>query len=308
MPLGDRLLTLSDLNQFNAETERMRMYKLFAVGILSLFCFRCSGDAFAQAPDFHIYLCFGQSNMQGSAKIEAQDKTTHDRFLLLQSTNSIYPRRKKGQWVTAKPPLCRAGTGLGPANSFGKTMLKHLPENIKVGIVHVAVAGCKIELFDKDQYQNFKKTHEGAWFKKIIDAYDGNPYAHLLDLAKKAKEVGVIKGILLHQGESNAGEEDWPSKVKVVYDDLIQDLSLDPKATPLLAGEVVHADYDGCCSKINITMSRLPEVIPNSHVISSKGCTVQPDKTHFNSAGARLLGKRYAYKMLEIMGIETGER
>ena len=27
----------------------------------------------AQDPDFHIYLCFGQSNMEGNARIEEQD-------------------------------------------------------------------------------------------------------------------------------------------------------------------------------------------------------------------------------------------
>lgn len=288
------------------------MHKLLATGILSLLsCLAIASEGFAQDKNFHIYLCFGQSNMQGSAKIEEQDKTSNARFLLLQSTDSSNPPRTKGEWIPAEPPLCREGTGLGPAHSFGKTMIKHLPEKIKVGIVHVAVAGCRIELFDKDQYQDHKETHEGAWFKNIIDAYGGNPYAHLLDLAKKAQADGVIKGVLLHQGESNTGEEDWPSKVKVIYDDLMHDLSLDPKTTPLLAGEVVHADYEGCCSKMNITMSRLPETIPNAHVISSKGCAVQPDKTHFNSEGVRLLGKRYAYKMLEIQGIsfeENGDR
>jgi para-nitrobenzyl esterase len=29
----------------------------------------------AQDPDFHIYLCFGQSNMEGAARIEPQDTT-----------------------------------------------------------------------------------------------------------------------------------------------------------------------------------------------------------------------------------------
>jgi len=35
----------------------------------------------AQDPDFHIYLCFGQSNMEGNAKIEEQDmQGISDRF------------------------------------------------------------------------------------------------------------------------------------------------------------------------------------------------------------------------------------
>ena len=258
----------SGTNQFHTQSTKTIMYKLLTIGFLSFAMLAIGSAGFAQDPNFHIYLCFGQSNMEGSAKIETQDKNSSDRFLLLQSTDSWIPPRKKGQWVTAKPPLCRQGTGLGPAHSFGNTMIKHLPENIKVGIVHVAVGGCRIELFDKNQYQDFKKTHEGAWFKKIINQYGGNPYRHLLQLAKKAQESGVIKGILLHQGESNTGDEQWPAKVKVIYDDLMKDLSLDPKVTPLLAGEVVHADYDGCCSKMNITVHPLEETMCELRIVS----------------------------------------
>ncbi len=64
-------------------------------------------------------------------------------------------------------------------------------------------------------------------------------------MAKKAQKDGVIKGVLLHQGESNTGDTIWPQKVKVVYDNLINDLNLNPKEVPLFAGEVVHEDQNG---------------------------------------------------------------
>ncbi len=52
------------------------MHKLLATGILSLLsCLAIASEGFTQDKNFHIYLCFGQSNMQGSAKIEEQDKT-----------------------------------------------------------------------------------------------------------------------------------------------------------------------------------------------------------------------------------------
>ena len=50
----------------------------------------------------------------------------------------------------------------------------------------------------------------------------------------------MIKGILLHQGESNTNDKDWPLKVKGVYDNLLNDLGLSAANVPLLAGEVVH--------------------------------------------------------------------
>jgi len=46
----------------------------------------------------------------------------------------------------------------------------------------------------------------------------------------------------------------------------------------------------------------LPEVVPTAYVISSKGCTTRDDHVHFNPAGVREIGKRYAQKMLEVQG------
>ena len=40
----------------------------------------------------------------------------------------------------------------------------------------------------------------------MIKEYDGNPYARLVEMAKLAQKDGVIKGVLLHQGESNPNE------------------------------------------------------------------------------------------------------
>ena len=72
--------------------------------------------------------------------------------------------------------------------------------------------------------------------------YDNNPYGRLIELAKEAQRTGVVKGILLHQGESNSGKKDWPLKVKGVYESILADLGLEAKNVPLLAGEMVHTD------------------------------------------------------------------
>ena len=136
----------------------------------------------------------------------------------------------------------------------------------------------------------------------MIKAYDGNPYQYLVDLGKAAQKDGVIKGILLHQGESNPGDREWPNKVKGIYDNLIKDLNLKAEEVPLLAGETVNADQNGACAGINGIMAELPKTLPNSHVISSAGCTCHPDRMHFNPAGSRELGKRYGEKMLSLEG------
>jgi enterochelin esterase-like enzyme len=265
-------------------------------------------DGNAQDPNFHIYLAFGQSNMEGHAEIEPKDTVAiNNRFKVLEAVDCPDLGRVKGRWYTAKPPLCRCYTGLTPTDYFGREMVSTLPDSIKVGVINVAVGGCKIELFDKDSFQSYVESAPD-WLQNMVKEYDGNPYARLVEMAKIAQKDGVIKGILLHQGESNTGDEEWSQKVKGVYNDLIRDLNLDPKKVPLLAGEMVSAEEGGACASMNTIIAKLPEEIPNSYVVSSKGCTAVSDHLHFTAEGYRKLGRRYARKMLEVKGFEGLEK
>ena len=136
----------------------------------------------------------------------------------------------------------------------------------------------------------------------MINEYDGNPYQRLVDIARLAQKDGVIKGILLHQGESNTGDSSWPQKVKLVYDNLLLDLNLKANSIPLLSGEVVNADQGGACASMNKIIATLPQTVPNAYVISSAGCPQKGDNLHFTAAGYRELGKRYGLKMLSLLG------
>lgn len=257
--------------------------------------------------NFYIFLCFGQSNMEGFPGIPEQDTTNvDDRFQVLAAVDFTDggryngPERKKGEWYTAIPPLCRPGCGLCPADYFGRTLVANLPEKIRVGVINISVAGCKIELFEKDTYQTYAST-SASWMQNIIKTYDGNPYQYLVDMAKQAQKDGVIKGILLHQGESNNGDRQWPTKVKGIYDNLLQDLNLKAADVPLLAGELVAKDQGGACAGMNTIIDELPKTIPTAHVISATGCT-KANSLHFNPAGYRLLGTRYGEEMLSLLG------
>lgn len=265
---------------------------------ITLFC--SAMNIQAQDKNFYIFLCFGQSNMEGQGKIEPQDTISDSRFKLLQAVDCPELGRKKGEWYPATAPTCQCETGLSPADYFGKTMIKNLPDSITVGIINVAVGGSDIRLFDKNLYKDYTRTYDEKWFIDKVNNYGGNPYAHLLSLAKQAQQVGVIKGILLHQGETNTGDEAWPTYVKTIYNNMITDLGL-PTDTPLLSGEVMQTE-DNCCAAMNPIINTLPEVIPTAHVISSKDCTGQ-DNAHFDAAGYRILGKRYAYQMLSVLGM-----
>lgn len=261
------------------------------------------GLAAAVNPNFQIYLCFGQSNMEGNAQPEAIDYDISQygkRFRLMAAVNFTNPKCDMYKWRLAKPPLCRQGTGLTPADWFGRTMLDNQPDSIIVGIVNVAVGGCKIEHFYSTMNASKVSSYE-QWFKNYMAQYDYNPYKRLLACAKEAQKSGVIKGILLHQGESDNGDKDWPKRVWRVYKELLRDLGLKEADIPLLAGEMVRQDQGGICYGHNSVIATLPQTITNSYVISSKDCPAAADGLHFTAEGYRMIGKRYAEKMLQIL-------
>ena len=256
-------------------------------------------------PNFYIFLCFGQSNMEGAARPEAEDtKSPGPRFLLMPAVDDAQRGRTMGKWCEAAAPLCRPNTGLTPADWFGRTLIETLPENIRVGVIHVAIGGIRIEGFMPDQITEYVKTAPG-WMKGMLEAYGNNPYERLVTLAKRAQQDGVIKGVLMHQGESNTGDPEWAQKVQSVYDHLLGDLQLKPEEVPLLAGEVVQANGEGQCVAMNKQIDELPKTLHTAHVVSSTGCSNGPDKLHFDAAGYRELGRRYGEKMLELMGYQV---
>ena len=194
----------------------------------------------AQDPDFHIYLCFGQSNMEGAARPEPRDfEGIGDRFRMMAAVDFPDMGRKQGEWYPAVPPLCRPGNGLTPADYFGRTLVENLPERVKVGIIHVAIGGCHIETFLPDSIGNYVARRAPDWMKGILAAYDNDPYGRLISLAKKAQKDGVIKGILVHQGESNTGQKDWPQQLDRVYGNILRDLGL-RRVSGSLAGLCKH--------------------------------------------------------------------
>ena len=259
--------------------------------------------------NFYIFLCFGQSNMEGAAKPEAVDlKSPGPRFLLMPAVDfpatDQRPARKMGEWCEASAPLCRPNTGLTPADWFGRTLVASLPENIRIGVIHVAIGGIDIKGFLPDSIQNYAEKKAPGWMKGMLQAYGNNPYQRLVELAKKAQQDGVIKGILMHQGETNTGDPKWAGMVKQVYDNLCSDLQLKPEEVNLYAGNIVQADGKGVCIGCKKQIDELPQTLHTAQVISSDGCTNGPDRLHFDAAGYRELGCRYGEAVARHLGFE----
>ena len=256
-------------------------------------------------PNFHIYICFGQSNMEGNAMWEKQDEGNVDeRFQMLATCNfdNTNPKRKLGNWYKAECPIVSPDGKLGPTDYFGRTMVANLP-NHKIGVIAVAMGGSPIEMFDKDLYEQKMKDNPNEWWATLAKRhYGGNPYGRIIEMAKKAQEVGVIKGILLHQGCSNNGDEKWPGMVKKIYKDMLKDLGLRASDVHIFVGETEYENMGGGCSWHNHVVAKIPEVIPTGHIVSAEGIPGNgTDPWHFSAAGYRTFGKRYAEAVLDVM-------
>ncbi|MDR0305483.1 MAG: sialate O-acetylesterase [Chitinispirillales bacterium] len=258
--------------------------------------------------NFHIYLCFGQSNMEGQNwngttpvyydAIPAIYKEGVDlRFQMMAAVNMLANRRVMGEWFLAVPPLVRENTGLSPADYFGRTLVAGIADtNIKIGVIVVAVAGAHIEGFEKgsgaNDYFNTRPSDQD-WMKNTAALYGDNPYQRLVDMAKIAQETGIIKGVIMHQGESGALSGSWGNKVRGIYDNLLDDLGLMSNSIPFLAGQTLGIN--------NNLINDLPNIMPGvAHVISAGGLTHGGDNIHFSYESSKTLGERYGEKMLEL--------
>ena len=263
----------------------------------------------APNPNFHIYIAYGQSNMAGNGDINvALDQNQYsDHFLMLASHTANAGNRsgrtnqsiETGKWYTAIPPMFHAFENLSPADWFGRYMVDSLP-GVTVGIIPVAVGGVSIRAFLLDQYAAYFNG-DGSSFKGWANDYGGNPMGRILELAKKAQEVGVIKGVLFHQGESDGTDDNWRNNVYKSYKTIIDELGLDENEVPFVAGELLQ-EGNNCCGSKNGDIAKLSTKFKKFGLASSKGLQGNgKDPYHFGRDGVVELGRRYCAEMLKLI-------
>lgn len=228
--------------------------------------------------------------MEGLPQPEAQDKVTNPKIKVLAYNNCSNLQRTYNQWYTAAPPLHSCNAGVGPSDYFARTVAAANPDKT-IGIVPCGIAGVDIAFFQK----GVTSTRRGE-FQIPPDNHWGGAYEWMMTRAVLAQQVGVIKGIIFHQGESDTGQSAWVGKVKGIVENLRADLNLGN--VPFLAGELY---YNGCCSSHNPLVNQLPSQITNAFVISASGLN-GVDQYHFDLPGQRTFGTRYGEKMLDAFG------
>lgn len=246
-----------------------------------------NSKAVGSAENLQLFLLFGQSNMEGIPLPETEDVVVNPRIQVLGYENGCGERRWN-QWAFATPPLHRCWAGVGPGDWFAKTLAEAWP-SATIGLVPAAISGAPIALYRKevvaDEREVFELPPSNGW---------SGGYEMLVARARVAQASGTIRGILFHQGEADVANREWLAQVAEVVADLRRDLGLSNQV-PFIAGELV---YDGCCSDHNTVINQLPERVPNAHVVSAAGLTAT-DEYHFDLAGQRELGKRYADVFLD---------
>ena len=269
----------------------------------------------APDPNFHCYLLFGQSNMagggagvplggSGAGTMIAADCDTSTRVKVLAfcdcsegsgaACTKYSSVRTHDQWYTAFPALHICNEGVSPGDWFAKTLLDSIRSDIKIGLIPCALSGMSLNVFFKGG-SNFNVP---TWAHPTL--VNSSPYAWMLARCKLAQQTGVIKGILLHQGESGAGSPpnlSWVDMATAIIDSLKKDLGL-PNPFTVVVGEL-RQTAGSCCAGMNTQVDQFASQYANCGLASSAGVSGQSDDAfHFDAAGMRVMGKRYALAFL----------
>ncbi|MGQ7944301.1 sialate O-acetylesterase [Flavobacterium sp. WC2509] len=220
-----------------------------------------------------VFLLAGQSNMAGRGVVEPQDTIT---------TSHVLTINKKNEIILAKNPLHFYspeidGTGCGL--TFGKELIKHIPKNVYVLLLPTAVGGSSIKQWVNDSV--FRKVKLLTNFKAKVDL---------------GKKYGVVKGILWHQGESDANPEgilhrkEYMSRLFTEFRNAVGNNEL-----PILMGELGSYSKDkDLWNQMNEQIRQYAASDKYSSVFSTADLVQKGDYLHFDSASQREMGKRFA--------------
>ena len=240
-------------------------------------------DAKPPARDkFHLLLLVGQSNMAGRGKVTADDRKPHARVLMLTKDNTWAPAVDPMHFD--KPRI--VGVGLG--RTFGIEVARAQP-GVTIGLIPCAVGGSPIASWEPGGYHSSTQTH---------------PYDDAMKRARVALKAGTLKGILWHQGESDASAEKsavYEKKLHALIARLRQ--VLNAPDVPFIAGQMGQfptRPWSDGKRRVDQAHRDLPKKVKRTAFVNSNGLTHKGDHVHFDAASYRELGKRYAKAYLQM--------
>ena len=226
-----------------------------------------------------IFFLAGQSNMAGRGFVEPEDTIADNRVLTITKNN---------EWIYAKEPLHfyePSLTGLDCGLSFGKMLVHNLDDSITIAVIPCAVGGSSIHQWLGDSL--FRNVRLLSNFKSKVDF---------------VKDYGTIKGILWHQGESDAHPglaESYAENLSALVE--IFRSYTGHKNLPVMMGKLgnfTNENNQRYRKMINKAIDRVAASRKNLMVISTRDLVHKGDNLHFNSASQRTMGERFAVKFL----------
>ena len=169
--------------------------------------------------------------------------------------------------------------GLDCGMSFAKTLLTKVPENVSILLIPTAVGGSSINKWVGDSIHREVKLLFN--FKEKV---------------KLAKKYGEIKGVIWHQGESNANKKgflNYEENMSVLFREFRK--TVGDKKLPILIGELgSYSKNNESKQLINKKIQNYIRKDDNSFFITTSDLKDRGDKVHFNSEGQRIMGSRFA--------------
>jgi Carbohydrate esterase, sialic acid-specific acetylesterase len=230
-----------------------------------------------------LYLLIGQSNMAGRGTVEDEDRVVHERVFNFNKEGAVVPAVDPLHFD--KPKVC----GVGPGRTFGlQVALAHPSKNIL--LVPCAVGGTSIEVWQAGAYDPDTHTH---------------PYDDMVKRVVMASALGQWKGVLWHQGSSDANAKRangyYPKLLELVHQ--VRTLLQAPEI-PFLIGQMLDdpiKPWNEYYRVVDAAHQAVCRENPNMAYVSAADLKAKRnDIEHFDSASARILGQRYAQEYLKI--------
>ncbi len=241
--------------------------------------FLCVLPAVGAEQKLDLYLLIGQSNMAGRGTVEDRDLKPHPRVLALNQNN---------EWVPAVDPIHfdKKQAGVGPGRSFGIAMAGHDPDAV-IGLIPCAVGGTSIRKWSPGAADTKTKTH---------------PYDDMLARLRIAMKSGTVKGVLWHQGEAD-GKMGEAGTYAAALTELIERVRAEcgDRDLPFVVGQLGQFDgkpWNEGRKAVDAAQRRVAESVPHCAFASAQGLVDRGDLTHFDAKSARLLGERFAQRMI----------
>ena len=230
------------------------------------------------AQPLDIFLLIGQSNMAGRGVVGDEDRIP---------IQGVFAFSKEKTWVPAVDPIHfdrpdRTGVGLG--RSFA-TSLIGMKATTSVGLIPAAFGGSALHEWvpGSTHYVNAVERTKAALAAAA-------PGAHL-------------RGILWHQGEADANDEERAITYRLRFSKIIAALrnDLGAEKVPVIVGqlgEFVQEKSYSQLQRVNAELATVPLHVPRSGFVSSQGLKDKGDQLHFDSPSLKEFGRRYALSWL----------